>query len=884
MRSRIFSSRSLAQRLLIPLVSAGVLAFATPIAQASNTISILWGLTYSSQSDNNAGCALCHDQASPSRTDMPISQNGYGIDLQADPNIGTDIEAAFRAVEPLNSDNDPGDENHPNGYTNLEEIIAGTQPGWTEGDPVPSTVTGDLDPTTGNNPPVVTNPGNQTNDETDNVTLQIDASDADNDTLSYSAIGLPPGLSIDSSTGEISGTVSYDAVLHPATWHDYSVEVTVDDGTDSDSTIFTWTINDTNRNPDAVADSDSTMENTSVDVQVLDNDSDADGDSLVITSVTNPANGSVTDDGTIVTYTPDPNFDGTDSFEYTIDDSFGGSDFAGVEVNVTAVNDPPSVTTPDAQENTETNSASLQIAATDPDGDSLTYSATGLPADLSIDPNSGLISGTVSYDAVEHPAIQDIYEVFVDVDDGVNVPVTVVFDWTVNDLNRSPSAVNDGPFNVIHDTELTMAVLANDSDPDGDTLTVLEITNHPANGNVVINGDNTLTYTPDAGFVGDDPFTYTIDDGFGGNDTATVQLTVTNIPPVAVDDLYATDRLTTLTVPAPGVLDNDSDADGDALSVTLTASPSIGTVSLNPDGSFTYVPDGTAGQDSFRYVASDGIDDSNEATVTINVSDVNEPPTVETPADQTDDEGGAVSLAIIASDPNGDTLTYSASGLPTDLSIDPNSGVISGTISFDAVDHPDLSAVYSVTVVVDDGSLSDSATFDWSVNDVNRDPVAVEDAATTDPNTEVTVAVLANDSDADGDALNVAGIELAPLNGSVTINNDDTITYTPDTGFSGTDNFDYGVDDGFGGADVARVTINVTNVPPVAEDDAYGTEQDVTLIVTAPGVLANDTDADGDPLTAILKSTVRSAIHRTRASLAMTASPMWPTTVSSTVT
>ncbi|MEN8178484.1 MAG: Ig-like domain-containing protein, partial [Pseudomonadota bacterium] len=448
-----------------------------------------------------------------------------------------------------------------------------------------------------------------------------------------------------------------------------------------------------------------------------------------------------------------------------------------------------------------------------------------------------------------HPAIQDIYTVTVAVDDGVNLPASTSFDWVINDVNQAPVAVNDGPFTVIHDTSLVLDVLANDSDADGDTLTVVAITNHPANGMVTINADFTLTYTPDAGFVGDDPFTYTIDDGFGGSDEATVVVSVTNQAPEAVDDVYGTDQVTTLNIPAPGVLGNDSDADGDSLTSILSSNVSNGALTLNADGSFSYVP-GSIGPDSFTYVANDGISDSNIATVAINVSEINLPPDVSNPGAQTNAETDLINLAVVASDPNGDTLSYSATGLPTGLSIDPASGVINGSVAYEAVGHPDLAVIYPVTVNVSDGDLVSSVSFDWTVDDVNQLPIAIDDGATTDPNTPVTVIVLSNDNDADNDTLAVSNITIMPLNGTVQINNDDSITYTPNTGFVSTDNFTYEVEDGFGGTATATVTISVVNIAPVAVDDTYSTEQDVELVVPAPGVLGNDSDADGDTLTA----------------------------------
>jgi hypothetical protein len=123
--------------------------------------------------------------------------------------------------------------------------------------------------------------------------------------------------------------------------------------------------------------------------------------------------------------------------------------------------------------------------------------------------------------------------------------------------------------------------------------------------------------------------TLTVTDNDGATDTATTVAVIIqpNRPPVANDDAYATDEDTPLVVAAPGVLDNDTDADGDPLSAGLVSGTANGVLSLNGDGSFSYTPSPNFnGLDSFTYVANDGLADSNVATVTITVNDVNDPP------------------------------------------------------------------------------------------------------------------------------------------------------------------------------------------------------------------------------------------------------------------
>ena len=170
---------------------------------------------------------------------------------------------------------------------------------------------------------------------------------------------------------------------------------------------------------------------------------------------------------------------------------------------------------------------------------------------------------------------------------------------------------------------VTVQVLGNDSDPDLDTLSITSVS-IPVNGSALVNGDS-IVYTHDGSETISDIFTYTISDG-SLTDTATVTITVTpvNDPPVALDDAYSTNEDTLLSVvPAAGLLANDTDTEEDALTVVLVAPPTNGNLTLNSDGSFTYMPNADFfGSDSFTYRSQDTIDTSSQsdpATVTITV-------------------------------------------------------------------------------------------------------------------------------------------------------------------------------------------------------------------------------------------------------------------------
>ena len=183
-----------------------------------------------------------------------------------------------------------------------------------------------------------------------------------------------------------------------------------------------------------------------------------------------------------------------------------------------------------------------------------------------------------------------------------------------------------------------------------------------------------------------------------------------NAPPSAVDDAYSTDEDIPLSIAAPGILSNDSDTDGNPLSVSLVTGPAHGTLTLNTNGGFTYAPAlNFNGSDSFTYKAYDGKAYSNVATVAINITAVNDKPIITSTPVSTATLNVPYSYDVNATDPDiGDTLTFSLTTYPTDMNIDPASGLISWT--------PASTGTVNVTVQVTDKSANDTQTFTITVS------------------------------------------------------------------------------------------------------------------------------------------------------------------------
>ena len=350
----------------------------------------------------------------------------------------------------------------------------------------------------------------QTGLDSDSPTLDVSPffSDIEGENLTYAASGLPAGLSIDQVTGEITGTIDSSASQGgPNSDGVFTAQViATDDSGASVTSMFTWTVG--NPGPIANPDSFTTDEDTTVNGTLAINDSDPDGDDVTFgLTGSGPANGTVTvnTNGTF-NYTPDADFAGTDSFEYTITDADGATATTTATIIVTPVNDVPVVDSPTPdQVNDDSEVVSLNVSDNFSDIEGgLTFDATGLPPGLNIDA-SGNITGTITSSASQGgPDSDGVYTVVITATDSQGATVTDTITWTIN--NPAPIAEDDS-FTTNEDTPLFGSVTPGDSDPDGDAVTFELITGAntgPINGTISFNNDGTFNYSPDANFNGTD--------------------------------------------------------------------------------------------------------------------------------------------------------------------------------------------------------------------------------------------------------------------------------------------------------------------------------------------------------------------------------------------
>ncbi|HEX7181652.1 MAG TPA: Ig-like domain-containing protein [Thermoanaerobaculia bacterium] len=683
-------------------------------------------------------------------------------------------------------------------------------------------------------PPTAVNDSASTVEDTP-VTVAVLANDSDVDGDAISLIAVTQGFN-GSVVINADGTATYtpNPNYNDIDRFDYTIR-------DSNGNTATGRVNLTitavNDPPNAVDDTATTQEDRSVPISVRSNDSDVDGNPLSVTAVTQGAHGSVTFNSLGVTYTPAANYNGTDSFTYTLSDGRGGTDTATVTVTITPVQDPPVAVNDSATTPEETPVVvDVLVNDTDPDGDPLiVYSVTqGANGSVTFNPNYLTYAPNVNFTGTDSFTYT--------VRDSANQVRTATVTVTVTGVNDPPAAANDSA-TTPEDTAVAIPVLSNDVDVDGDSLAVFSVT-QGAHGTVTFTGGDgePVTYTPNANFNGSDSFTYRLSDGMTTFVSATVTVTVTpvNDPPVVVNDTATTLEDTPVTI---DVLANDSDPDGDALTVVsyMLGGGAQGTLTLNPDKTLTYTPalnyNGNLGY--IMYQASDGSAQIG-GVVSLSITPVNDPPAAQDDsATATEDIPVWVFVLGNDSDPDNHPLAVTAvtQGANGSVTFEAGSVTYTPNANFNGWD--------SFTYTIDDGiDGTATATVSITVSATNDDPVAANDSKTTAEDTATTISVLTNDNDLDGDELSVTAVTQG-ANGSVTFGTR-FITYAPAANFNGSDSFTYTIGDGNGGTATATVTVNVTpeNDAPVAVADAVTTNEDLAALIHATD---NDSDPDGDP-------------------------------------
>jgi len=625
---------------------------------------------------------------------------------------------------------------------------------------------------------------------------------------------------------------------------------------------------------------------TIADTTLSSSDPDDDPSAVTFTVTSPPVNGRLIRSGTPLgendTFTQEDLENGAlsyqhvgpgdrDDFSFTLsDDVSDESAEMTLEIFVAVDNEPPvasndsTTTSEDDVLTVDQTSNGVLANDTDPDGDDLVVSSVAGSADnvgttvtlseggkvtidqdgtYKFDPNDDyeeLDAGDETIPSVSYTAADD--------SGGVDQALLAV---TVTGANDPPTLpVNDGLTVQLGESGTigTSALSASDVDgDDGGANLTFTLTAAPQNGTLLRSGqqlgesdtftqadleNGDLEYRHGGSDSASDSFTFDLTDDSGAGPTGvTFSITIQRGTPTARNDTFSVEEDQTLSVTQAdnGVLANDSDPEADDLTASLRQTPSDGSLSFNADGTFEYTPDADFdGTDSFVYAAEDPNGNSDEATVVLEVTPVNDPPRVATNNGITVDESGAATistseLSAADVDDGASALTFTVTDGPSQGQIEVN-GVQTGRFTQQNLNNGEVRYNHTASTADndsfafdlsdDDGGTVSGRTFSISVSEVNGSPVARDSRYLANQGRTFEVddpaeGVLANDSDPDGDDLE-AVVTDSTTDGTVSLDaTAGTFRYTPNAGFSGGDSFQYEVRDGRGGTARATVTLQV---------------------------------------------------------------------------
>nr|WP_086376443.1 tandem-95 repeat protein [Vibrio parahaemolyticus] len=626
---------------------------------------------------------------------------------------------------------------------------------------------------------------------------------------------------------------------------DLTISASVSDGvnpaaSDSDSLIVNR-VNDAPTVENAIADQVLSEDFATYTIDL--NDAFKDSDSALNFSVSGNSNVLVSIENGIATISPTADWNGSETLTFTATDPSGESISQRVDFTVASVAD----IVADKATVVEDTPTIIKVLGND------TFEGDGKV--VSLDANNGPANGTVSVnpDGSVTYTPNDNYHgtdsfTYIVTSGGVSESTMVSVD--VTPVNDAPMAKDDIA-TTQEDTAVTIDVLPNDSDVDGDKLSIQSASAPEAQGKVEI-VDGKLVFTPAENFNGDAEIIYTDTDG-ALTDQATVKVTVNavNDTPVVesnIADQALAEDFTPYTIDLNTAFSDVDNVDGE-LTFSVSGNSNIQVAIVNGIATITPTADWN-GSETLTFTATDPSGESTSQTVNFTVA-----PVADIVADKaTVVEDTSTVIKVLGND------TFE--GTDKVVSLDTNNGPANGTVSV----NPDGSVTYtpndnyhgtdSFTYIVTSGGVSESTTVNVDVTPVNDAPVAKDDIATTQEDTAVTIDVLPNDSDVDGDKLSIESASVPKEQGTVEVVGG-KLVFTPAENFNGHAEITYTVTDGQL-TDEAKVTVTVNPVndaPTIKVDAVESITEDAVSIDTVVAALAvRDTDTPEDQLAVSLEN------------------------------
>ncbi|EHJ9994749.1 tandem-95 repeat protein [Vibrio parahaemolyticus] len=626
---------------------------------------------------------------------------------------------------------------------------------------------------------------------------------------------------------------------------DLTISASVSDGvnptaSDSDSLVVNR-VNDAPTVENAIADQVLSEDFASYTIDL--NDAFKDSDSALNFSVSGNSNVLVSIENGIATISPTADWNGSETLTFTATDPSGESASQRVDFTVTPVVDIKADST-NVVEDTPTIINVLGNDTFEGADKVVSLDAENSPKNGTVIVNS---DGTVTYTPDDNYVGEDAFTYIV-TSGGVSESTTV--EVNVTPVNDAPVAKNDIS-TTQEDTAVTIDVLSNDTDVDGDKLSIESVSVPKEQGTVEV-VDGKLVFTPAENFNGDAEITYTVTDG-ALTDQATVKVTVNavNDTPVVesnIADQTLAEDFTPYTIDLNTAFSDVDNVDGE-LTFSVSGNSNIQVAIVNGIATITPTADWN-GSETLTFTATDPSGESISQTVNFTVA-----PVADIEADKTTVvEDTPTIIKVLGND------TFEGDGKV--VSLDTNNGPANGTVSV----NPDGSVTYtpndnyygadSFTYIVTSGGVSESTTVSVDVTPVNDAPVAKDDIATTQEDTAVTIDVLPNDSDVDGDKLSIESASVPKEQGTVEVVNG-KLVFTPAENFNGDAEITYTVTDGQL-TDEAKVTVTVNPVndaPTIKVDAVESITEDAVSIDTVVATLTvRDTDTSEDQLTVSLEN------------------------------
>ncbi|HEQ3536210.1 TPA: tandem-95 repeat protein, partial [Vibrio parahaemolyticus] len=626
---------------------------------------------------------------------------------------------------------------------------------------------------------------------------------------------------------------------------DLTISASVSDGvnptaSDSDSLIVNR-VNDAPTVENAIADQ---VLSEDFDVYTIDlNEVFKDSDSSLKFSVSGNDNIQISIVNGVATITPTADWNGKETITFTVKDSSGESVSQTVDFTVAPVVDIEA----DSADVVEDTPTIINVLGND------TFESTDKVVSLDAEngPKNGTVivnnDGTVTYTPDDNYVGKDTFT-YVVTSGGVSESTTV--EVNVTPVNDAPVAKDDTAI-TDEDTPVTIDVLPNDTDVDGDKLSIESASVPKEQGTVeVVNGK--LVFTPAENFNGDAEITYTVTDG-ALTDQATVKVTVNavNDTPVVesnVADQTLAEDFTPYTIDLNTVFSDVDNVDGE-LKFSVSGNSNIQVAIVNGIATITPTADWN-GSETLTFTATDPSGESVSQTVDFTVTPV---------ADIVADKATVVEdTPTIIKVLGNDTFESTDKVVSLDADNGPKNGTVivnnDGTVTYTPDDN--YVGKDTFTYVVTSGGVSESTTVEVNVTPVNDAPVAKDDIATTQEDTAVTIDVLSNDTDVDGDKLSIQSATVPEAQGKVEIV-DGKLVFTPAENFNGDAEITYTVTDGQL-TDEAKVTVTVNpvNDAPTIKVDAVEsiTEDAVSIDTVVAALTVRDTDTPEDQLAVSLEN------------------------------